>query len=588
MKKKMAYLAILSLMVLLLLLGWSQDKKGPDNFILSGGTILTMEPSQPKADAVWVKDGIIKAVGTLAHVNQLAGEGADHIDLKGNVLMPGFIEPHTHPVSAAMLSQALDISGMAFNSREALMSFLVNEISGFQPAPWIVAYGWDPLMIDDLRAPTLAELDMLSPDKPLILLSQNMHEAFVNSAALKAAGIDHDTPNPAHGRFERDADGKLNGMIFEVDAIARIASAIPTLPKAYAAHLLRQQYDRYARAGYTTIGVLGIVGRVEEPLELLKQISTAIDMGLRTRVWLSAKDHDENDIKVTSPNKRFSIAGVKYWMDGSPFIGGAAFAEPYANTDITKHVMRLDHGHSVLPAYDPVVFKKVFLKHHKAGRNIAVHVQGERAVDVVLSAAEHAQKIAPNANLIHRLEHNALITKEQLERAKKLGLEISFFVDHIYLYGHQLEHIVGPNRARRYMPLQTAINAGHDISLHGDHPMTSENPLRSVEVAITRFPLRGDRVIVGSEAVSLDDGLKAITINAAKHLGMDAYVGSISVGKFADLVLLDKNPYEVVPQDIDNIKALQTWSDGRRIDTRAWRYSNIKSQLKAFFDLISG
>ena len=144
--------------------------------------------------------------------------------------MPGFIEPHTHPLASALLGSAIDVSGFTHDSRAEIMETLREAMDGFLPQPWIIAFGWDPIMIRGLEPPTLAELDELSPDKPFVILTQAMHEAFANSAALREAGITRDTPDPPGGAFGRDRDGELTGAVLEVNAINYLLRALPALP----------------------------------------------------------------------------------------------------------------------------------------------------------------------------------------------------------------------------------------------------------------------------------------------------------------------------------------------------------------------
>ena len=333
-------------------------------------------------------------------------------------------------------------------------------------------------MVKDLDPPTLEELDALSPDKPFVILTQMTHDAY--SAALRAAGIEEDTPNPPGGEFGRDADGKLNGTVHEVNALSRLTEAMPPLPDALAKLLLHMQYGQYARVGYTTIGMLGPVGRVEDQLGMMQELSSYDDVPLRVVVYGLPKHVDSGRWSVGDVNDRFRFQGVKFWMDGSPYTGGAAWDEPYEDTSLVRERLHLAPGHMASLNYEADAFTELYEKYHRAGYQIAVHVQGERTVRRVLDVTEDVLERFPRVDHRHRLEHNALISRGQIERAKSLGVELSFFIDHVYFYGDHLPELVG-NRTDRYMPMASAFNAGHRATLHTDNPTTPIDPFRAVK-----------------------------------------------------------------------------------------------------------
>ncbi|UCH28834.1 MAG: amidohydrolase [Myxococcales bacterium] len=568
-----------------LLVRWATPDTAPRSLVFLGGPIVTM--SEPSAvQALWVHDGRIEALGSAADVKSSAGPDVEVFDLEGATLMPGFIEPHTHPLASAMLGAAIDVSGFTHDSREELMETLREATGGFLPQPWIIAFGWDPIMLRDLTPPTLEELDALSPDKPFVILTQAMHEAFANSAALRAAGIARDTPDPPGGSFGRGEGGELTGTVLEVNAINYLIRALPPSPPALTQLLLRWQLAEYASRGFTTIGVLGLVGRAEDPLELLRSLSSDPSVPVRSVVYalpdqvnLSAKPEEALD-------SRFSIRGVKFWMDGSPYTGGAAFADPYEDTELTRTVMHLRPGHLGPLNYEPGDFAREFSRFHQAGYRVAVHTQGERAIDLVLDAVEAALQTHPWNDHRHRLEHNALITVEQIRRAKALGVELSFFTDHIYYYGDRLPEIVG-NRTERYMPAGTAFREGHRATIHSDNPMTPIGPLRVMGNAVLRIPRRGGEPLGPEERLTIRQALQAMTTNAARQLGVDTHRGSLEPGKVADLVVLSRNPLDTPAQELDTIQVLGTWLEGHPVDIRKASLPNVKIAARAIRQLVS-
>lgn len=568
-------LAVVSLMGLFVYSVWPSF----DNELLfTNGTVLTINHGE--AEAVLVKDGKIMAVGSEQAVVAQASSAAERIDLAGGTLMPGLVEPHTHPIATALLSATTDVSGFTHSNRAEVMETLSKAADAFSPNGWVIAFGWDPVMVPDLTAPTLAELDELSPDKPLIILTQMMHDAYANTAAFEAAGIDRYSPNPVGGEFLRDSAGDLNGTVREVSAINQLFDGVPKAPNWAVGLLTQRQLQHYAKAGYTSIGVLGPVGRSDNPLQLLKDLLDHPDAPLRAQTWALPTQLDAQ-IEPTG-NDRYGLRGVKFWMDGSPFAGGAAWEQPYENTALVLERLDLPKFHYPHLNYDTDDFAGQFAEHHQRGFAIAVHAQGERAIDEVLNVAERVLKKHPRKDHGHRLEHNALITPQQIARAKRLGVALSFFVDHVWFYGHRLPELIG-SRTFRYMPLGEARKQGHRISIHGDHPATPVKPFRSLKTAVTRSMRLGEGKIAARQALSVEEGLRAMTINAAWQIGLDEQVGSLEEGKAADLLWLDHNPLAVDANELDQIQVQGTWVAGEAVDTRWASQRNARVLLNQIF-----
>jgi len=557
---------------------WAEPKSAPIEVVFIGGDIVTMaEP--PVVEAMWIKNGRIGQLGSADDVRAAAGSNAKVVVLDGATVMPGFIEPHTHPLATALLGSAIDVSGFNHDSRAEIMETLREAMDGFLPQPWILAFGWDPIMVRDLDPPTLAELDELSPDKPFVILTQMMHEAFANSAALRDSGITRDTPDPPGGAFGRDENGDLTGAVLEVNAIDYLLRALPPLPPALTELILRWQLAEYARGGFTTIGVLGAVGRAEDPIGLLRKLAEDPHVPVRSVVYGLPAQIDTDSKPDSDHDARFELRGVKFWMDGSPYTGGAAFADPYEDTELTREGLHLTPGHMGPLNYEPEEFTEELRRFHRAGYHVAVHTQGERAVQLVLDAAESVLEAHPWEGHRHRLEHNALITTAQIQRAKALGFELSFFTDHIYYYGDRLPELVG-DRVGRYMPAGTAFREGHRATIHSDNPMTPIGPLRVMRTSMLRTPRKGGEPLAPSEQLTVDQALRAMTTNAAWQLGVEEDRGSLEQGKAADLVVLSRNPLDTPAEQFGDIEVLGTWIDGQPVDTRKASRPNLAIALR--------
>ena len=557
------------------------------DLIFFGGHIITMHEEDPLNEAVAIHNGKISSIGKKDEIMKLRTWKTKVVDLRGRTLMPGFIEAHCHPIATAILSQVVDISGFNYNSRSEILNTIRVAVKKASPGEWILAFGWDPVLVPDLHKPTLSELDSISNDTPIFILTQMMHHAFVNSAVYKAAGITIETPNPTGGGvFQKDNQGNLNGIIYEFSALQYILDKMPKTPQGTAELLLNLQYTKYAKAGYTSISVLGPVNIAGNPLQFMEHLSNN-GSPVRSYVYPIKNQLDGSTYSNDYGNDFFKIKGVKLYMDGSPYTGGAAFSEPYLNTDLTLNRIGLKKNHRGSINFTEDSLLTTLTYYHTNNYQIAIHAQGEVAIQGILDAFTKILYKYPRSNHRHRIEHNALITKEQIAQAKKLGLTLSFFIDHIYYYGDQLEYIVGSKRAERFMPIQSAISAGHHSTIHTDNPATPVDPFRAISTAVTR-KTKNDKFILGKdERISAYDALKAITINAAWQLFEEQNRGSITIGKSADLVILSQNPLETKNKEIKNINVISTWIDGKQVSHSPYTWKNLKLILLILFNYIN-
>jgi len=557
------------------------------DLIFFGGHIITMHEEDPLNEAVAIHNGKISSIGKKDEIMKLRTWKTKVVDLRGRTLMPGFIEAHCHPIATAILSQVVDISGFNYNSRSEIFNTIRIAVKKASPGEWILAFGWDPVLVPDLHKPTLSELDSISTDTPIFILTQMMHHAFVNSAVYKAAGITIETPNPTGGGvFQKDNQGNLNGIIYEFSALQYILDKMPKTPQGTAELLLNLQYTKYAKAGYTSISVLGPVNIAGNPLQFMENLSNN-GSPVRSYVYPIKKQLDGSTYSNGYGNHFFKIKGVKLYMDGSPYTGGAAFSEPYLNTDLTLNRIGLKKNHRGSINFTEDSLLTTLTYYHTNNYQIAIHAQGEIAIQGILDAFTKILYEYPRSNHRHRIEHNALITKEQIAQAKQLGLTLSFFIDHIYYYGDQLEYIVGSKRAERFMPIQSAISAEHHTTIHTDNPATPIDPFRAISTAVTR-KTKNDKFILGKdERISVYDALKSITINAAWQLFEEQNRGSITIGKSADLVILSHNPLETKNEEIKNINVISTWIDGKQVNHSAYTWKNLKLILFILFNYIN-
>jgi predicted amidohydrolase YtcJ len=535
------------------------------NTIFFSGEILTMNEAEALVEAVAVADGRILGCGRKADVEAFAGSKTVFVDLKGRTLMPGFVEPHTHPALVALLQGApvIDIRAMSVPTWDAALLKIKRKVAKSEPGEFIYFLGLDPQLHQGLKVPDLEELNALSPDNPLAIQTSNLHTIYCNSQAMAAAELTDDSKAPVGGEFGRDVDGRLSGVFVESKAVAIITGAAMKgwgMDRAFRA--FEAAIWQNVRAGVTTLAEL-----IFEPAYNMfyPGLAERADCPVRVRAYEQYNLSREPSVGLENGTDDFKILGIKIHADGSPFVGNIGTSKPYLNNNITLKHMHLAPDHLGATNLNKDQLQLIIDRYADQGWQIAIHTQGDRSIDMALKCYEHTIKRLSLLDHRFRLEHCALMTREQIKKALELGVVCSFFPNHIYFWGEAIrDNLFGPEVAARYMPMGDAADAGMRFSLHGDAPMTDTDPLGFVQLAATRRTKLG--AVLGQEqCISVERALRAVTVDAAYQLFLDQDIGTIEPGKSADFVVLEKNPLSVAPEDVSRIAVVETWFRGRRV-----------------------
>ncbi|KWX19793.1 amidohydrolase [Mycolicibacterium wolinskyi] len=525
------------------------------------GTVLTVDSAQPTAEALAIAGGRIVAVGGRADVEEWVGAGTEVRSVDG-CIMPGFVEAHGHPLmeAVAVSDRIVDIRPVTLRTADAVLEAIHAEVAS-RGAAGAYLNGWDPLLQPGLPEPTLAWLDSIAPDTPLVITHNSGHKAYFNSAAAKVAGLDRDTPDPKGARYGRDADGELDGTAEETAAVFPLLGEAISISDYPA--MLRAECARLNRAGLTTCSEMAF-----DPMfrPLLDQMHDHLTVRLRTYEMSTAALH--TDAEPFEGDDIVRQVGMKIWVDGSPWIGNIDLTFPYLDTDATRTigVVPGSCGHA---NYTREQLAEIVGTFYPQGWQMACHVQGDAGVDTILDVYEEALRAHPRDDHRLRLEHVGAITPEQLQRAHDLGVTCSLFVDQIHYWGDIIvDGLFGPERGEQWMPAGSAVATGMRISLHNDPPVTPEEPLRNISVAVTRTAPSG-RVLAPEQRLTVEQAIRAQTIDAAWQLFADNVIGSIEVGKYADLVLLSDDPRNVAPETIADLEVHATFLAGRQVYPKA-------------------
>ena len=516
--------------------------------MIAGGPILALDAVGSRPASIAIRDGRIVAVGSTEEVATHVGPGTEMLDLDGRALLPGLVDPHMHAAFVQM-ADWVDLSPMTTPTTDDVLRTLRNADTA--STGWVLAKQFDPSITEGHPKLDLATLDRLSPDRPMLVLEGNGHIAYVNSAAMRAVGVDRKTADPPTARFGRDADGELTGRIEEAAAIGAFGMGLPVLTSDELLGRHRDLLWHAASRGVTMLHDCG-VGMLSGAREL--DVLTAVidaQSPVRYRGMLVSNLYDtwvEMGLTPGFGNDLLRIGGIKAWSDGSNQAGTGFQREPYLGST-NRGALN----------YSPEELVEVVGRAHRDGWQVGVHANGDAAIDVTIDAFEAAVAGAPRADHRHRIEHCSVLHADQIERMAALGLSPSFLIGHVRWWGRAFQdRLLGSERANDYDPCASALAAGLRISLHSDWNVTPLEPLRYVEDAVTRIMAEGGGVLNVDECIPVDAALRAVTIDAAWQCRADDITGSIEVGKFADLVLLEDDPTAIDPTSIASIEVSET------------------------------
>ncbi len=536
-----------------------EPKAPPADLVMRNGKIYTLDDARTWAEALAIDDGRIVFVGPNAGVDAFVGPETRFVDLEGKMALPGFHDSHVHPVSGGIELGQCNLNGLA--TREGLFAAIEECAARTPDEVWLVGGGWD-LPLFPGASPNRSDLDRLSPDQPAYLTSADGHSSWVNSRALDIAGIDKTTPDPPNGRIERDRTGEPTGTLRE-SASALVSAHLPPLgPEDYVEGLRRAL--RMAN-GFGITSLIEASAR-ERALEAYAALARSGELTARVRASLTVDDsRDESQVdELVKLRARYQAEGVradaaKIFADGVIEAGTAALLEPYIDVP--------SRGELNFP---PEILDRIVIRLDKEGFQIHVHAIGDRAIRASLDAFEKARAANGPRDSRHHISHIELFDPDDIPRFRSLGVVANFqplwaFAD---TYITDLtEPQLGPERSRWLYPIKSLKDSGAVLAAGSDWSVSSMNPLEAVQVAMTRRDINEPEgpSWIPEERVDLDTMLAAYTRGGAYLQHQEALTGSLEVGKRADVIVLEKNLFEVPETEIHRVKVLLTLLDGKEV-----------------------
>jgi predicted amidohydrolase YtcJ len=530
--------------------------------ILFNGRFYTLDDEIPRAQAVAIKNGRIVAIGDNAEVTAMAARGTVKIDLGERTVLPGLIDSHFHFYTWAVGLRELELSRA--DSLRALLDQVTHAAAQRPAGEWIIGQGWNEADWPQAIMPTRDQLDAAAPDHPVALWRCDLHLAVVNSAAMQRAGIDRHTPDPPDGQFERAPSGRLTGILREL-ASNRIKAVIPEPDDGEVVEWMQKGVARLHKFGLTGVHDIRLMGGLEGPAALRAWQILNERGELELRCWVSLPGEQLEQMAALGlrsglGDDRLRIGHLKYFADGGMGARTAWVLEPYHDADLGMPLIPMDQ------------LARRIRQAERAGLAVIVHAIGDRANRETITIFEDLQKkrrngdsdgVAPPA-LPHRIEHAQFIRSEDIERLARLKMAVSVQPHNMILDMNMIDACVG-DRARWAYPYQEMLAAGVPLILSSDAPVCDPSPWVGIHAAVTRQ--RKDGTPAGGwypqHRISVESAVQGYTTAPAAFYGRSQELGSVSLGKFADLVVLDRDIFRVDPMAIAETTVLMTLFNGR-------------------------
>jgi predicted amidohydrolase YtcJ len=510
------------------------------SLVILDANIVTLNPEQPKAEAIAIQNGRIVAVGSNSEIRKHVGMDTKIVNANGKTLVPGLVDCHVHMTGFGFFLQSPDLKNV--QSIKEMQRMLQEHASKNPGKGWVLGGRWDHEKLAEKRYPNRWDLDAAVPDRPVFLVRVCGHIGLANSEALRIAAITEKTVVEG-GEIELDeTSGQPNGILKE-DAMRLIWKKVPkpSLKDIEEASLLA--CTKAVEAGLT--GVHWITDSADE-IQAILNIDSEGKLPLRVHLGVPPKLLERRvnlHLSTRAPNSKVKMGFVKLFADGSLGSRTAALKEPYSDEPSSNGLL----------LHPKKELCQLVLAVHKTGQQLAIHAIGDRAVENVLDAYEEALKRYPRKDHRHRIEHCSILNPELIKRLKTLGL-IASVQPHFIVSDFWLVDRVGKERARTAFPFKTLTKEGVLVISGSDCPVERINPLLGIWAAVAQ---RGSE-----ESLTTEQALKTYTVNAAYASFDETERGTIEAGKLADFTILSDDLMSVEPDNIKKIKVETTVVNG--------------------------
>lgn len=530
-----------------------QTALAPDLLIFNAA-VRTMDDARPRAEAVAVLGNRILAVGSTAELRPLAGAKTRVIDAGGKSVLPGFNDAHVHWLTGGFSITNVDLRDA--RSPEEFSRRIGDFAKTLPKGRWILEGSWDHENWPGAPLPTRQMIDALTPEHPVFVSRLDGHMALANSLALKLAGVTRETKDVPGGLILRDASGEPTGLLKDA-AMSLVEKAVP--PPSWEEKL------GAARAATEHAASLGVTS--------VQDMSTGDDVGiyqyllergeLKTRIYgmrsiVSWEALGRTGVRAAFGSDWLRIGGLKGFADGSLGSSTALFLEPYSDTPNTRGLL-----------FDQMLPEGIMLKRveaaDKAGLQVMIHAIGDEANKIILDLFEQATRKNGPRDRRFRIEHAQHLHPREISRFGKQKVIASMQPYHCADDGRWCDKRIGPERSKGTYAFRTLLDTGALLAFGSDWTVAPLNPMEGLKAAVTRQTLDGKNPSgwVPEQRISLEEAVRAYTVGSAYAEFQEKVKGSLTPGKLADLVVLDRDIFKIDPAELDRAKVVMTVVDGR-------------------------
>jgi predicted amidohydrolase YtcJ len=526
----------------------AQQRTDPD-VILYNANILTIDEAQPRAQAVAIAGGRFMAVGSNDDVRHLSKPVTRQFDIGGKTVVPGFIDAHTHPSYAGI--RHLRWVDCDLRSIAEIQNAIRERAAKTPAGDWVIGFKYDDTKTREGRRLTREDLDSAAPQHPVFIEHRGGHTAYVNSLALKRTEVTDETADPAGGKFDRDAAGRLTGGLRE-NATEPFRKVIPT---HFTRDEMRQGVKLISQMMVRT-GVTSVHDAQGAPEDLLAYQDAREAGELSFRVYCFLQYQFLDQMKAAGVRTGFGdewvrIGGIKLVCDGSISERTARLSQPYVGRP---------NDYGILVSSEDELYAAA-RKAHEAGWQIGTHSNGDAAIDIMLRIYERLQREMPRRDPRYRLEHCTLVNPSLVKRIRTLGAIPTPFSTYVYYHGEKMREY-GPERLDWMFAVRSFLDAGIRVTQASDYPPGPFEPMMALRSEVTRTDSHGN-LWGPRQRVTVEEALRVGTINGAYASFEENRKGSITAGKLADLVVLGRDPLRVDPMSLIDIPIERTMTGGR-------------------------
>ena len=520
------------------------DTQSAPDYVVLNARVLTIDNNMPQAEAFAVKGDRFVAVGATSDIRNLASSRTEIIDAEGMTITPGFIDAHSHPAGAGV-NELVQVNA-DLRSVSAIAGALRARADATPQGQWIRAFKYDDTKLSEGRPINRFDIDALVPDHPVAISHRGGHTSVYNSMALAMAGVTSETPDPPGGRFYRDSNGALTGLVAG-PARSVFNSLIPSdSTREQRKDGVKLITELMTKSGLTSVHQTGASRN-----DMLAYQDARAEGNMRFRMYLFPRGQLFNDlvnagVRSGMGDEVFRIGAVKFTADGSASERTMRMSTPFEGRPD-------DYG--LLYMTEEEIHESVE-NAHRNDFQVAIHANGDVTIEMVLNAYQRVQELWPRNNPRHRIEHCSLVNPELLTRIKNLGVIPAPFYTYIHYHGNKWVEY-GEEKMRWMFAHRSFLDYGIPVAPASDYTPGPYEPMMAIQSMVTRKDFDG-RIWGPNQRITIDEALRICTMNGAYASFEEDIKGSISVGKLADFVILANDPHDVDPDEIKNIEIVRT------------------------------